>query len=79
MKKTNAFHLADWPARGRLGRFDCLRRDPEALGKRVGLGLALIGHVAKLPGDLWFAAGCYLPKFGHRHPQKDDRLADRID
>ena len=48
------------------------------LGKLVGLGLALSGHVAKLLGGSWFAAARHLPHLDRRQPQKYDRLADGI-
>jgi hypothetical protein len=49
------------------------------VGKLVGFGLTLIGHVTKLLGDIWLAAGRHLPHLGYRHPQENDRLADRIE
>jgi hypothetical protein len=39
----------------------------------------LIGHVTKLLGDFWLAAGRHLPHLGYRHPQENNRLADRIE
>src|SRR3979490_228181 len=53
-----------------------VRLDPEALGKLVGFGLALIGHMAKRLGDIGLDRR--VPQFSCGLAQKFDRLTDGI-
>jgi len=53
--------------------------DSEALGKLVGFGLALIGHITKLLGYSQFEAGSHLPHFSRCLTQEVDRVPNGID
>ena len=54
-----------------------VRLDPEALGKLVGFGLALIGHMAKRLGDIGLIDR-RVPQFSRGVAQKFDRFSDGI-
>ena len=55
-----------------------VRLDPEALGKLVGFGLALIGHITKPLGYSQFNAGSHLPYFSRCLTQEVDCVPNGI-
>jgi hypothetical protein len=68
---------AQQPRLARKAAAGLVRLDPEALGKLVDFGLALIGHMAKLLGDFRFAHRRF-PQFSRRLSQEVDRVPNGI-